>query len=487
MKEVLQKNLSHTKVCTISATIAMFLAQSCQAITLNCDIVTQKAIDNSFELKIARIDQNISKADIKGAKSQYFPTLKLQGNVEYGHSLGENSNNSFASVGNTVLSNNTRYQDLISLGVNYTAFDFGIRGKKLLIAKKTLSQKDLEYTRNLRELKLQVLDTYTNLLLSYKESQIRQQMLPIYEDMFEAKERLFKAGKSSKLDVMDEAINIAQTRSKIAELNTKLANYLTELTKYTAEVYNIDSTAVQDFHDENWDAGYVPVSDIKSSENKNSNIQNTSDIKNVTVLKDRVEKTAKFKLQPVIDVTKTPEYKEYQLEIQKKQAEIAILSRQRLPQLYFYTNYSLYGQDYDSFFSSMKDVGPKNLSIGVSTQINLFDGFKNNADREKAHWEMQKLKLQRDNSALELQSRYQKIYHSFESYQDELEIKQALLDNVRSKLSALHRLNAQKLTEKTDILRQQVELLSQQVELETNIINNISQIKQMKILSEGLN
>lgn len=107
--------------------------------TLTYRDTLQKAINNSFDLKMSKLDIDISKAELKGVRADLFTTLYTQVNTEYNNGLGNTANINY--VGNTVVSSYTQYRNLISLGMQYNLFDFGTINKHILMAKKDVESK----------------------------------------------------------------------------------------------------------------------------------------------------------------------------------------------------------------------------------------------------------------------------------------------------------------------------------------------------------
>ena len=154
-----------------------------------------------------------------------------------------------------------------------------------------------------------------------------------------------------------------------------------------------------------------------------------------------------------------------------------------LPTFRFYTGYSLYGQNPNNYWGSVQDVGQRSLIIGISSNFVFFDGFKNKANREKTSLEIQKLVSEKEKKLAELQNQYEKSYQSYDTYTNELIIKQNLLNAVEEKLLALERLHANKLAEQNELLSAKADLLNQKFELEQNIINITSKLEEMNIIS----
>ena len=120
----------------------LYTSYNCsQASTLRYGEVLNQAVVNSFDLKLSEIDIDISKAQLKAAQSDLYPTLNLQFNSEYNKDLND-KRGSFAYAGNTMITPYTQYRDMLYLTLSYNLFDFGVTNKKINIAKKNLNKKN---------------------------------------------------------------------------------------------------------------------------------------------------------------------------------------------------------------------------------------------------------------------------------------------------------------------------------------------------------
>lgn len=432
----------------------LFLFQPAMAETLTYDGVLKQAINNSFDLKISNLDIAISKADLKAEKADLFPILSIQANTEYNNGLGNTMNN-VGYVGGTVITSQTQFRNMGSLGLQYNLFDFGARGKKILISEKDLAQKEVMYDLQLKDLKLKILSLYTKSLQYSEDLKLKSEILSVYEEIFNAKERLFKAGLNDKISIMDEAINLARTQDNIKLAQLELKNCLNDLSTYTLQNYETENIEISDFNQMNL-------------------LQN-----------DNGDTTQNLQLQQFkFDSKFSLEAKYYDFELEKKKAELEAYKRQRYPSFKLYSSYLLYGQDPDRYFSSLGDLKQSSFTVGVSATYYLFDGFKNKAYRQKAHLEMEKIKLERDKKLAQLQSDFKKTHFSYETYKEELNLKQKMLTTVNEKLNDINRLYDKGFKEQTEILNTKVELLTQEAELRKNIIDLTSKIKELEIMGE---
>lgn len=224
--------------CIVGLLLILSTSLNTKAIaeTLTYRSTLQKAINNSFDIKMATLDIDISKAELKAAKADLYPTLYTQINTEYNNGLGNQANINY--VGNTVVSSYTQYRNLASVGMSYNLFDFGAINKKVLIAKKDVEQKKVMVDLQVKDLKIKVLDAYTKTLQANDEIKTKSEILKVYDEMFKAKERLFKAGTTDKVSVMDEAVKIARTQDDIETSKLDLKTALNDLSSYTLQKYN---------------------------------------------------------------------------------------------------------------------------------------------------------------------------------------------------------------------------------------------------------
>jgi outer membrane protein TolC len=427
--------------------------------TLTYRATLQQAIDNSFDIKMASLDIDISKAELKATRADLFPTLYTQVNTEYNNGLGNQANINY--VGNTVVSSYTQFRNLASVGLSYNLFDFGAINKKVLIAKKDVEQKRVMVDLQVKDLKLKVLDAYTKTLQATDEIKTKSEILKVYDEMFKAKERLFKAGTTDKVSVMDEAVKIARTQDDIETSKLDLKNALNDLSSYTLQKYNPENLEVLDFDQMNIE----------------------SNIKPVNFLEPLKAKVSEGELDLSFNPEKSLESKYYDFEIEKKKAELEMYKRQRLPSFKFYTNYLMYGQDPNQYWESFSSFKQASLAFGISGSYAFFDGFKNKASKEKASLEIKKLQLEKEKKLTEIKTNYEKSYASYETYTQELVIKKDLLSKVKEKLSAVDRMFQGGLIERNDLLSTKADLLSQEFDLQKNIINISSKIKEIEIMS----
>lgn len=411
------------------------------AIVLSYEEVMEKALGNSHDVKMARLDIGISESSLRRAYSLYYPTIKAQWNTEYVKDLTDGSYQ-LTAVGNTVLVQNTTYQSSLLLAGTYNLFDFGATIKRVSIAKSDVDVKRTTYRQTVRDIKLKVLGLYADLLTASRELETKRQLLTLYKDLSLTKERLYKAGRISKVEMVDEAVRTVKIVDEIDTLKLKIATLSKDLGFYTGERYETDAFRVSDFKE--------PASMGESA----------------------------------FDVDSTPESRIYTLEIEKKQAELDALKRELYPRIGVYSNYVWYANHDSEPETSAGYIRPRNFFVGLAATVTLFEGFRSNADIDKAKLEVERLKVERSRKLSELSGRHAKLTDAKRTYTSGVANQRDMLRKVEDKLAMVERLRRQRLIEWTDFLGQKIELLTQRMELAKVIIARIAAVKELEILSE---
>ncbi|OGH96513.1 MAG: hypothetical protein A2039_02505 [Candidatus Melainabacteria bacterium GWA2_34_9] len=428
-----------------------------KAETLVYKSVLEKAVKNSYDLKISQIDVRIAQTEIKEARSEYFPLVSLNYNSQYDKDL-TGGTSSLTPVGDSIVANNTRYLNALSAGLQYNLFDFGVRKKKLDIAKKDKLQKQTVYTQSFRDLKLNLSDVYTKTLLLSRELKTNEELLSLNKTLFSMYEKLYNSGTARKTDMTDQALKVAVLINKIDDLKTECKKNLSDISFYTKENYTTSAKILNIFDDEE---GIVNISN-----------SNRSPIK------------LEIKESEVLDINNLPEYKQYQLEIEKKKAELSMLKRQNLPQFRFTTNYYFYGTDKSNYFHTFGDMEDRSLTFRVSSVLPVFDGLKNQAQREKAKLEIERLALERDKKVESVKSFYEKAYDEAIYANQKLENQANALKLTEEKIAMIEKLNKQQLIDKISYLKQKADLISQKFEFEKTRINSEEAAYKLRILAE---
>jgi outer membrane protein len=403
--------------------------------------VIEKAVEQSRSVKIAALDVAISQTDIKAAKSDYYPTLRANINVEYLKGL-QSQPQQVTSVGNTVLPYGTRFQNSVGTQFNQVLFDFGARKHKVAMSRYDAGSKTAIVDQTLRDLKSQVIEAYANALQSYKAVIANQDMLAFAQESYQCKKRLYQAGSITKVEMTDESIVVAQTLDEIQTAKEQLAQHLEKLSYYTRELYDLETLEISDLVNE--------ANDLRD-----------------------------------LDLKKTPEARQYDDKIAQKTEEIAYLKRQNLPQLSVYSYYNLYGVNQNSLGKSVTNLSQRTVSLGLSLGVPIFDGFKNRAAIQKAELEKQKLALQKEDALAQLDVQAKTYQEQMSNFGVQLQTKARILKRTQYKGELVTRLSEQQLVDKTKKLEANIDEVKRQLESDKIVIQSLVALKKRRLLEES--
>ena len=408
---------------------------------LNFQDILNKAKDHSYDLKIADYNILISKQEVRGARSEYFPKLNFGAGMEYTKNYRDVRESTIMSIGDAFINPYTRYQSVLGINVAYNLFDFGVRGGNLKIAKEDVKLKELENKEKLQELNLTLLDSYTKILITTKQIDINNEILTLEEDNLEMRERLFNAKEISKTELNDERVKVKNLKSSIAELKSIRQEALNWLSFYTGEEYDADN---------------IKIADIKKPD---------------------------FDVTAFKDYTKSITWKIHEKNIKKKELELSVARRNYLPKLNAYGRYYMYGSDHDKYAKSL-DIEPSNFTIGASLSMPIFDGFRNSALVQKTSLELKQLQVERDKAIAQLATRLASMRSNLIYLDEQIAENDLSIYELKDKEKSMKRLAAQKLISPIELNEAKIELLNQQIEFDKNNVTRIAITKGIQILTE---
>lgn len=408
---------------------------------IDFDEIWNKAQEHSYDLKIADFQILIAKQGIKGARSEYFPKLMFMMGTEYTKNFRDARESTVMSIGEAYINPYTRFQSVLGLTLTYNIFDFGVRGGNLKIAKEDVNIKELEEKQKYQDLNLNIIDTYSKILLYKKQIELYKKILKIEEKTLEYKTRLFDAKELSKMEYDDALVKVSVTKKRISELTSMLQESVNWLEFYTGEKYDTDNLKITDIKD----SGFDPNA---------------------------------FK-----DYSKSITWKIHERYLKKKELELYVAKRTNYPKINAYTKYYMYGSDENNYGRSFGDIKPSNFSVGVSMSTMLFDGMKNRANIGKIKIELQQLQVERDKAIAELTAKLANMRSNL-MYLDQQKVEHDnIMKNLKDKEKSVKRLVAKRLMtpiEDNDVM---VSILEQQIEFEKNRITYDAIKKGIEVLT----
>jgi len=413
-----------------------------RAETLSYYGVLSDALSQSYDIRLARADVNLTQNEIRNSLTDYLPTLRGQANMEYMRDL-TSGQTPVAVVGTTTIPNATRFQNAIYLSANYTVIDFGVRGHQLGAARHRRSAAIAAVHQSRRDLKIQVIDTYAEALLNYRALKAKERVLDIERELYDMRKRLYDAGRVSRVEVAEEALALARTFDEIHEAKQGLIAALRALSTYTHKEYLPDNIDVQLFPEER---ATEPVTFV---------------------------------------VENMPEYRLYQSQIEAKKRELQAVRRQRLPQFSIYTNFYMYGFDQNDWVRALGNFKGRTIAFGIGAALPIFDGFKNRVECERKQLEISRLEIERDKTLWKLQDKHARLSTSAKLLNKQLELKDGVLSQVTQKVVMVRRLTDTQIAQRTDYLTQQSRLIEDELERDRTRVQELASCKKLHVLSEG--
>lgn len=398
-------------------------------------------MEHSYDLKISDFQVLIAQQGIKGARAEYFPKLVFMMGTEYTKNFRNERESTVMSIGEAYINPYTRYQSVLGLTLSYNIFDFGVRGGNLKIAKEGVSIKELEKKQKYQDLNLNVVDTYSKILMTKNQIELNKKILKLEEKSLEYKTRLFNAKELSKMEYDDALVRVSIVKKRISDLSSILQESINWLSFYTGEKYDTDN---------------IKVSDIKISD---------------------------FDTNAFQDYTKSITWKIHENYIKKKELELYVAKRTNYPKINAYTKYYLYGSDGTSYRDSLKDIKSSNLTVGLSMNTMLFDGMKNRANIGKVKLELQQLHVERDKAMAEFMAKLASMRSNLIYLNQQKAENDKILTNLKDKEKSTKRLVAKRLMTPIDENDVMVSILEQQIEFEKNRITYDAITKGIQILT----
>ncbi|MEX0813290.1 MAG: TolC family protein [Chitinophagales bacterium] len=373
----------------LTSFIAFLLLANFQVLAqekLSLEQVIELALENNYQIKIARNNAAIESNNAHVGNAGMLPSLDLSGNW----------NNSVNNIQQQFLSgdeNTNPSAKSAQFGgvaeMNWTLFD----GLKMFTTYKQL--KSFE-AKGALEARLEVENTIQDVIsLYYEIIRIKENIRSTEEIIALSKERMdlaelrLEAGSSSKVEYLQARVDWNADRSALIELNEILSIAQSNLNTLLSRSVDTEILPVHDTISLNAALEYGPLKMALEAENTNLKVQDTE-----------------------------REIALYQLKNFK---------RQRSPVLNFRGGYDYAQQSSDAgFLTTSQSFGPY---YGLNASVNLFNGLQLNQQIKNARITVENSQLMRENLELELNSELWKAYKNYSSSREIAELEQ---ENIQS-------------------------------------------------------
>ncbi|RLA80188.1 MAG: hypothetical protein DRG78_11455 [Epsilonproteobacteria bacterium] len=410
--------------------------------TVSFPEILEYATQNATILKIKSTDTLIESKNIKVQEAAYYPSFDVSYNAEYNQAL-DGIPLGVESVGGETISNGTRYQSSIALKLNYDLYHFGATDKRVDIASSSLDIKRVEWCEQEKQLHQEILQKYSDALKSDIEKHYKAEMLNLRKDLYSMKERLYKIGRYSKVDLGDEAIYMIGLQRDIENSQMFYKESLIKLSQLSYKELS-DKTHLLPF---------------------------------TTELEDGIVEDYEDTTQAVI----------LRKKIKQKKDEISLQFREQLPSFGLYSSYYMYASHPRGYEYTITQINKKSWNVGLSLRYNIFEGFKHSASEEQLKLELSRLEQEmfdsKHNHTYELKSKLTKI--------DELNLirehEQNLLDENYKKRDMLEKLHKFKKVDMLTKINAQYELLERELTIKIREIEAAYENISLSIVHRGIN
>lgn len=324
----------------------------------------------------------------------------------------------------------------------YNLFDFGVRRGVLDISKESTEKQKLLRAQQAQELKLNIIDTYTKIVMMKKQLELDEEILALAKSNLEMKQRLYKAKEISKTELNDQKVEVDRFQNEIYELKSRLSEYLNLLSFFTDEEYDFENFTVAEIAKPDFDP--YEFNDYTR-----------------TIVSDIQEN-----------------------EIRQKELEVKVAKRNFLPKVNLYSRYYLYGSDAVSYPRANRDIEPSNWSIGASVNMPLFDGMKQASVLEKSKLELKKSEVERDKALAELKNRVSTMRSNLHWLDKQIENNQNIIKELADKEVSTNKLLSRRLISPIEANDVKISLLKEKIDYEKNKATEVATLKGIQALTD---
>lgn len=400
------------------------------------------ASKNSHRLKLRTIDTSIEEARLESVYSTLYPQLSLGYNGEYNRNLDHTASGALA-VGDTTINSAVRNKDSLALRLNYELYHFGTTLKQIEMSKNEIAAKRLEVCNEETKLHLEILDRYAQAQKAQSEHRFKKSMHTLRKDLYFYKQRLYTAGKESRVSVGDEAIRLIDLERDIERSLMTYEENLIALSKLSHIELDLKETQLLSL------ATKADEIHLRSFENNS-------------------------------------QARQYQEKMDEKNAEISMNERSQLPVVSLYSNYYLYGSDPHNAYDAFKSIQSNSWNAGLSIRWNLFEGFKYNNESTRLYLERNRIDeeyaLAKREFDTNTKTKQEHLNRLVQLTKNETEA----LKETRSKITMTQRLRAQGEMDAVSEVTVKLEGLERELTLESEQIQHAYEAESLKLQHRGV-
>ena len=338
------------------------------------------AMEHNISLQKSRISVKEAQTDLLTAKAQMFPSLTFNTNQNVtNRPWSENAMNVVSDGTGNMMANSsqsaTNYNGNYGLNASWLVWNGGQRKKNIEQAEIQIEQAELATASNANTIQEQIVQNYVQILYAKESVKVNESTLAVSKAQRDRAAEMVKVGHLSKTD-------LAQLEAQVANDEYNLVNAQTQVARYKMALKQL----LELTGDDTFDIATIEVSDQRA----------------LSAL-PAVEEVYSAAL------TTRPEIRSGQLSRDAAELDIALAKAGRMPNVSL--NAGIGTSNYSGSDNSLTKQWKQNWNntVGLSVSVPILSNRKNRSAVEKA-------KLQRQASDLDLQDLQKQLYNEIEGY-----------------------------------------------------------------------
>lgn len=412
----------------------------CWGDSVSFELLKESARSHSLRLHMRTLDQQIEQAKLGDVYAQYYPQIFLNYNSEYNHNL-DSAMSGYLSVGGTSINATVPYKHSAALGLNYELYHFGSTTKQVKIQEAIIETKRYEVCQEVEKLYRDILDRYVDALKAQNEIMIKSQMVIERKSLYAIRERLYRAGKETRLSVGDEAIKLVDLQSDIERATVR----------FNEDILALSSLSHKEISDKTI---FAPLH----------------------ILSNTI---------PLRTFETTPQAQAYKEKIQQKEEEISLNLRSHLPTITLYSNYYMYGSDMNAPSQAWNNFHANSWNAGIGIRGSLFEGFKYRSTDQRLVLEKERLRHEYEQMKRDFDYQTRIYQQSIDRMSILNDTNQVALREAYEKLHMIERLRTQGEADAVSETTLHLELLERTLALTNDTIQREYQMQALQIQQMG--
>lgn len=402
----------------------------------------QQAMTRSFALKIAQSDIALRQIELKQASSSYLPTLDLR--YDFGYVWALNGQGDVVSVGDSVSTNAaSTWQNSLGVSLGLLLFDFGARAQTVAQSRHRIRAAELSRAEELHKLRSRTIDLFTQGILAQRRLRALSAMTLLRKDLFRTLDQLQAAGTIGRAQLQETALQLAADLMALDDQRLALVQALQALSTLTGADYRIDTVE------------FMPLPEPGTAE-------------------------------VIIASEQLPQLRIYDEELARLQAEQSTARREMLPSLALTGNYRLYGADQESPGRTLGELENRDASVGLVLRWEIYSGGRNWLNLTRLEEEMQRVTLQRQQRAAELQEEIGSLQQAVSAYRSGADHLRQRTETLAELVDATARLGKQGVIDRAALLERAIAAQQKELEMEVLDLKQRAEALRLRFWQEGI-